>query len=64
MTLNDLYKRVLDWNVFRLEDSAENPTISIPRSFGSVEEYISVLQPLLLEEIRSQFQRDWQEASK
>lgn len=76
-SIDELHKKVLDWDYCDLEKSSEKVMKrfllvlmfkanlrSVPVRFDSAAQYLSVFYPLLLEEFRSQLQKEKEESSK
>ena len=55
---------ILRWNFFKLIEDEEAQFESVPKCFRSVEEYISVFRPLVIEECRANIFRGSEENVK
>ena len=59
-----MHTEVLGWDLYQvLNDDSMYSLRKVPVHFDSVDEYLDVMEPLLLEESRAQILRDLQEAN-
>jgi senataxin len=57
MIVDDLHKTILQWNFTTLHTPNESSLKRVPQFFTSVDDYIDIFEPLLLEELRAQLEK-------
>ena len=63
-SLEDMNKDVLAWNLYNVfTGKAGHKLQKVPIHFTSVDQYLDIFEPLLLEECRAQILRSFQEGS-
>ena len=61
-SLDEMNKEVLAWDMYQMRKEDPMYTLrKVPLKFSSVDEYLDVFEPLLLEECRAQTLRSMQE---
>ena len=65
VNLNEMHKEILAWDLFKmLENNAMYTLRDVPLCFGSIDEYLDIFEPLLLEECRAQTLRNLHAATE